>query len=1019
MAITKKDMGQDAFRWCNFLKSEFKITDSIALSIWSKYIKLKLLENNMLNKNIFPSREYDYLWFKTFRDDLNNFVKNVKGIGLQNYLRIVNGFNFDYFTITTFNVLIDDFISNGTEGSTILPFSKFFKYVVEVTDDYKKQYDRTVVDKITKENILKKIRESDVLLLDVNCKVLDTSLENYAEKVEFITSREAYYIEKTLFKYLKLLENEKYDYVTNDIIDFVLKKNKVKLNEGQNQAVRSFKDYGFNIITGKAGCLPQGTEIFTKQGWINIEDWQGQEILEVDYELGAKKLNYIPKGIFRQPLKYIKTEVDQFYQIKNKKNTIDLTLSELHNMPNVTLSGCYTTTNKKHNGSISMLELYNKYKDVKLKNTTLCKFPEIVKYNSESKLNYTDDYIRLKVAVFADGSISRNKENKANYCSINLKKERKKERLVMLLEKNNIKYKRFEHKDNYSLFAFYMDNKDKHFTWDWFLNSSYSQKEIIFDELRYWDGNIRKGYGDEVGISFSSIHKEEIDVIQMIANTLGYRATIKTRKEDRYKTTGYSYEIYFSKTDIMCKVVSQKNNFETIKKVDKGQYMYCFTTQSGYFLIRQNNKLYISGNSGKSFTSKQIIDSMIRAGYELTLLTPTAISAKVLTNFTGRQAYTFHKYFIGNGGNSTNDEDNEQDIESINEKVYYVDECSMLGLDHYKMLCNNILIPAMNRRERFLLENPNATREELPKLPKLVFVGDTNQLPSISAGSYFRDFIDLYKVGNLKCNYINLTKIMRAKSDTYIPYICDKFCIDNSPMEDSMYLNEEPNVLMIPLSEELETGDALAKFIYEYMVEMNNANPNIPYTFENTTIMLPQRVGDKGTKNINEILDSLYKKDNPNAKTIGMITKNNYDLMVFNGDRFRLENKELYEEHTYKDKETGKMKKSLIYKYTISMLDDDRIVEFTDGEVNWELAYCSTVHKLQGCTSENVIFVASRTHTFMLTKQLVYTALSRASKTLTVLYDKFTFENARKRDTKYKRKTFLGEIVKLKKGGRL
>ena len=320
MAITKKDMGQDAFRWCNFLKSEFKITDSIALSIWSKYIKLKLLENNMLNKNIFPSREYDYLWFKTFRDDLDNFVKNVKGIGLQNYLRIVNGFNFDYFTITTFNVLIDDFISNGTEGSTILPFSKFFKYVVEVTDDYKKQYDRTVVDKITKENILKKIRESDVLLLDVNCKVLDTSLENYAEKVEFITSREAYWIEKTLFKYLKLLEKEKYDYVTDDIIDFVLKKNKVKLNEGQNQAVRSFKDYGFNIITGKAGCLPQGTEIFTKQGWINIEDWQGQEILEVDYELGAKKLNYIPKGIFRQPLKYIKTEVDQFYQIKNKKN---------------------------------------------------------------------------------------------------------------------------------------------------------------------------------------------------------------------------------------------------------------------------------------------------------------------------------------------------------------------------------------------------------------------------------------------------------------------------------------------------------------------------------------------------------------------------------------------------------------------------------------------------------------------------------------------------------------------------
>ena len=188
-----------------------------------------------------------------------------------------------------------------------------------------------------------------------------------------------------------------------------------------------------------------------------------------------------------------------------------------------------------------------------------------------------------------------------------------------------------------------------------------------------------------------------------------------------------------------------------------------------------------------------------------------------------------------------------------------------------------------------------------------------------------------------------------------------------------------------------------------------------PYNFENTTIMLPQKVGDKGTKKINEVLDTLYKKDNPNAKTIGMVMKNNYDLMVFNGDRFRLEGKEVYEENHYYDKQ-GNPKVEIVYEYIITMLDDDREVKFKDGDVNWELAYCSTVHKLQGCTSENVIFVASRTHTFMLTKQLVYTALSRASKTLTVLYDKFTFENARKRDTKYNRKTFLGEIVKLRKG---
>lgn len=672
MALTKKQMGVDAYKWCLFLKKEFKITDSVASAIYYKYVKGVLADRGLLEIGYKPTRELDSVWIPKFRADLQNFVKDVKGIGLQNYLRIVNGFNFDYFTITTFNVLIEDFIANGTEGSTILPFSKFFEYVVKITNDYKQQYNRTVVDKITRENVLDRIRVSDVLLLDVHCKVIDVNQEGYADKVEFITSREAYWVEKLVYRYLKALEKEKYDFVTDEIIDFVLKKNKVKLNEGQNQAVRSFRHYGFNIITGKAGV-------------------------------------------------------------------------------------------------------------------------------------------------------------------------------------------------------------------------------------------------------------------------------------------------------------------------------------------------------GKSWASKQVIDSMIRAGYDITLLTPTAISAKVLTNFTGRQAYTFHKYFMGSGGSSTNKDDEEQKIEFINEQVYYIDECSMLGLEHYKMLVTRVLCPALDRREQFMLENPDAPKEEIPKLPKIVMVGDTNQLPSISAGSYFRDFIDLYKIGDLKCNYINLTQIMRAKSDTYIPYICDKYCVDYSPMEDSMYMNEEPNVFMLPLSEELETGDALGKFIYEYMQEMNSVDPNNPYNFENTTIMLPQKVGDKGTKKINEVLDTLYKKDNPNAKTIGMVMKNNYDLMVFNGDRFRLEGKEIYEENHYYDKQ-GNPKVEIVYEYTVTMLDDDREVKFKDGDVNWELAYCSTVHKLQGCTSENVIFVASRTHTFMLTKQLVYTALSRASKTLTVLYDKFTFENARKRDTKYNRKTFLGEIVKLRKG---
>lgn len=996
MALTKKQMGIDAYKWCLFLKKEFKITDSVASAIYYKYVKGVLADRGLLEIGYKPTRELDSIWIPKFRADLQNFVKDVKGIGLQNYLRIVNGFNFDYFTITTFNVLIEDFIANGTEGSTILPFSKFFEYVVKITNDYKQQYNRTVVDKITRENVLDRIRVSDVLLLDVHCKVIDVNQEGYADKVEFITSREAYWVEKQVYRYLKALEKEKYDFVTDEIIDFILKKNKVKLNEGQNQAVRSFRHYGFNIITGKAGCIDGNTEVLTPKGWIKISEWNNQPIMEIELPKTMRATKDLT-GIFRQPKQYIKKEVDQFYRFKG--NVIDMIVSENHNNINVSNKGFYHIKSTK--------EIYDDMQN-RDKRYTAISIPETFEYNGKG-LKYTDDYIRLKVCVFADGSFCHN--TKPNVCYVNVKKKRKQERVEYLLKINNIPYKIYKSAPEYKRYVFEMDNNDKIFKNEWFYKTTQHQKEIIIDELKYWDNNICKG---NRLFRYSTTIKQSADIIQLIGHSLGYRVNIHLDIREGRTTT---YDLNFSQNKYGTKNLDIDPNKDTtsIEKVEAGKYMYCFETTSGYFLIRQNNKIYVTGNSGKSFTSKQIIDSMIRAGYDLTMLTPTAISAKVLTNFTGRQAYTFHKYFMGSGGSSTNKEEDEQETESINERVYYIDECSMLGIEHYKMLVTKVLCPALDRREQFLLENPEVPKEEIPKLPKIVMVGDTNQLPSISAGSYFRDFIDLYKIGDLKCNYINLTQIMRAKSDTYIPYICDKYCVDYSPMEDTMYMNEEPNVFMLPLSEEIETGDALGKFIYEYMQEMNSVDPNNPYNFENTTIMLPQKVGDKGTKKINEVLDTLYKKDNPNAKTIGMVMKNNYDLMVFNGDRFRLEGKEVYEENHYYDKQ-GNPKVEIVYEYTITMLDDDREVKFKDEEVNWELAYCSTVHKLQGCTSENVIFMASRTHTFMLTKQLVYTALSRASKTLTVLYDKFTFENARKRDTKYNRKTFLGEIVKLRKG---
>lgn len=381
------------------------------------------------------------------------------------------------------------------------------------------------------------------------------------------------------------------------------------------------------------------------------------------------------------------------------------------------------------------------------------------------------------------------------------------------------------------------------------------------------------------------------------------------------------------------------------------------------------------GGTGKTFSMKLAINMLEKAGYNVLLLAPTGISAQVLKNNTSRRASTIHRWYYSNG-----------DLEDIN--VLILDECSMLGLDHWLMLCHKL-------------------REVGDIKPMIFMIGDTGQLQPISSGAFFRDFIDLVKAKVIKGNIISLEKVMRAREDSFISHFSNYFALNSKEvLPDTLYENREKRVYMIPLDETLDNAEEITDFVDAYM-------RNMEFSWEETSFIIPQRVGNKGTKIFNELILKKLRKREPNIKPLGMVIANNYGLGVFNGQKFRLESQTLIGDYKeVKDKETGKMKDISSYEYVVTMLDDEREVVFTTGEVDWEISYANTVHKLQGCTVKNVIFLCSKTHTFMLTKQLVYTGLSRASDTITCLYDKYTLERSRYKDTKYNRVTFLGETVK-------
>lgn len=344
------------------------------------------------------------------------------------------------------------------------------------------------------------------------------------------------------------------------------------------------------INTISAGCYPPDTEFFNGVEWKHISNYQkGDLVLQYDKDTG--------KAFLKEPKEFITLPVDQFYEIKN--NRISFITSEEH----------------KHlinseNGVLSVLttkELLKKHEN----NTRGNKAKLVNSFNYEGfGIELIDDYIRLKIAVFADGSF--NMKRKSNTVRINIKKDRKKERLRQLLSNLSIPYKEVVKDSGYSVFSFKMDNKDKHFPSTWY-QCTKQQFETIKDEVVHWDGSVvdRSNTGRKYSWSYSTLSKSDADFIQFVLTSLGFSSTMYLDKRNKYKNkekTAYSVRLN-SSLGIGISKDTSKNNTTTIEKYEAGDKMYCFVTESGFFPVRQNNNIIVSGNSGSGKST--LINQMV------------------------------------------------------------------------------------------------------------------------------------------------------------------------------------------------------------------------------------------------------------------------------------------------------------------------------------------------------------------------------------------------------------------------
>ncbi len=400
-----------------------------------------------------------------------------------------------------------------------------------------------------------------------------------------------------------------------------------------------------------------------------------------------------------------------------------------------------------------------------------------------------------------------------------------------------------------------------------------------------------------------------------------------------------------------------------------------------------NGLLVITGGpgTGKTTTINTIIKYFELEGMDIFLAAPTGRAAKRMSETTGFEARTVHRMLELNGGaeGGAGFERNEQN--PLETDVIIIDEMSMVDISLMHALLKAI---------------PVGTR--------LILVGDVNQLPSVGAGSVLRDIIRSHA-----CNVVMLTKIFRQASTSDIIVNAHKInhgeevVLDNKSMDFFFLKRYDADVIISVVLQLIK--QKLPKFV-----------DATPYDIQ---VLTPMRKGLLGVERLNGILQQylnppmkhkLEKEQGDIVFREGdkvMQTKNNYQLAweirtklglcvdkgmgVFNGDM-------------------GVIREINDFAETLTVeFDEGRMVEYPYKLLEeLELAYAITIHKSQGSEYPAVVIPLLSGPSMLMNRNLLYTAVTRARKCVTLVGNDTTFAEMIQNTSQQKRYSGLADRLR-------
>ncbi|WP_438029116.1 SF1B family DNA helicase RecD2 [Sorangium sp. So ce233] len=373
--------------------------------------------------------------------------------------------------------------------------------------------------------------------------------------------------------------------------------------------------------------------------------------------------------------------------------------------------------------------------------------------------------------------------------------------------------------------------------------------------------------------------------------------------------------------------------------------------------------LVITGGPGcgKTTLLKALLSLFDLAKLDVAMGSPTGRAAKRMSETTGRHATTLHRLLAWDPREKVFARNADNPIEA---DVVVVDEASMLDCELADHLCDAVADGA-----------------------RLMLVGDVDQLPSVGPGAVLRDIIESGTVPTVR-----LTQIFRQAGGSSIVENAHRINHGEMPVGDA---SSEGQFFFIERTEPESAAATILDTVVARLPQRFGLNP-----IRDIQVMAPMYKGEAGVTALNTALQRALNPSGPEVRRGGMAfrigdkvmqLRNDYDREVWNGDVGYVVDVE---------PEDGAL--------TVEI--DGRKVEYESDDLDHlTLAYACSVHKLQGSEAPAVVVVLQTAHHVMLSRNLLYTAVTRGKRLVVLVADPKAVKTALRETRRGVRRTRLTE----------